>query len=108
MAAEPPAGTVTFLITAVDNSSRRWGETPDAAAAAVERHDVIVRDAIERHDGYVFAIGDGGVAATFATAVDAAEAAVELQCRVFAEREWIGFDVRVGLHTGEAGGGGPR
>ena len=108
MAAEPPAGTVTFLITAVDSSSRRWGETPDAASAAVERHDVIARDAIERHGGYVFAIGDDGIGATFSTAVDAAEAAVELQCRVFAERETIGFDVRVGLHTGEAGGGGPR
>ena len=108
MAAEPPAGTVTFLITAVDSSSRRWGETPDAASAAVERHDDIARDAIERHGGYVFAIGDDGIGATFSTAVDAAEAAVELQCRVFAERETIGFDVRVGLHTGEAGGGGPR
>jgi len=108
MAAEPPAGTVTFLITAVDSSSRRWGQTPDAAVAAVERHDVIVRDAIERHGGYVFVIGNGGVSAAFATAVDAAEAAVELQGRVFAEREGIGFDVQVGLHTGEAGGGGPH
>ena len=108
MAAEPPTGTVTFLITAVDDSSRRWGETPDAAAAAVERHDVIVRDAIERHGGYVFVIGNDGVAATFETAVDAAEAAVELQRRVIAQRERIGFDVQVGLHTGEAGGGGPH
>jgi predicted ATPase/class 3 adenylate cyclase/DNA-binding CsgD family transcriptional regulator len=108
MAAEPPAGTVTFLITAVDSSSRSWGEMPEAAAAGLERHDVIVREAIELHGGYVFVTGNDGVAATFATAVDAAEAAVELQRRVLAERERIGFDVQVGLHTGEAGGGGPH
>jgi len=108
MAAEPPAGTVTFLITAVDNSSRHWGETAEAAAVGVERYDLIARDAIERHGGYVFVIGNDGVAATFATAVDAAEAAVELQRRVFAERERIGFDVQVGLHTGEAGSGAPH
>jgi predicted ATPase/class 3 adenylate cyclase/DNA-binding CsgD family transcriptional regulator len=108
MAAEPPAGTVTFLITAIDNSSRRWGETPDAAAAAVERHDAIVREAIERHDGYVFVSSNDGAAAAFATAVDAAEAAVELQGRVFAERERLGFVVQVGLHTGEAGDGRPN
>ena len=107
MAAEPPAGTVTFLITAVDNSSRRWGETPDAAAA-VERHDAIVRDAAARHGGYVFESGDDGFAAAFATAVDAAEAAVELQQRVFAERDKIGLGLRVGLHTGEASEGWPH
>jgi len=107
MPAEPPAGTVTFLITAVDSSSRRLGDTPGAADAADDRHRVIVRDAIERHGGYLFAIGDEGCAATFGTAVDAAEAAVELQCRMYVERERIGFDIRVGLHTGAAGGDGP-
>ena len=107
MGAEPPAGTVTFLITAVDNASRRWGETPEVTAAATEWHAATVRDAIDRHGGYVFISDDDGVAATFETAVDAAEAAVELQGRMVAERDRFGFELQVGLHTCEARDGGP-
>lgn len=103
MGAGPPAGTVTFLITAIDTASRRWGETPEASAAAAEWHVATVRDAVERHGGYVFMSTDDGVAATFATAVDAAAAAVELQGRMVAMRDRIGFELQVGLHTGEAG-----
>jgi predicted ATPase/DNA-binding CsgD family transcriptional regulator len=69
-------------------------------------HDAIAREAIERHGGYVFASGADGVAATFATALEAVVTAVELQGRILAEGDRIGFGVRVGLHTGEASDGG--
>ena len=80
MAAEPPIGTVTFLFAARRQLELLAGR--DAAArhaAAAERHGAIVRDVIARHGGHVFSSGDDGFAAAFATAVDAAEAAVELQ-----------------------------
>jgi predicted ATPase/DNA-binding CsgD family transcriptional regulator/class 3 adenylate cyclase len=92
---------VTYLLTAVDNADSDWGEAAGETAVAVERHDAIVRDVTARHDGYVFANRHDGFGAAFATAVDAAEAAVELQQQVFAERDRIGLGVRVGLHTGE-------
>jgi predicted ATPase/DNA-binding CsgD family transcriptional regulator len=101
MGAEPPTGTVTFLSTAVDTSNRQWTEAADDAAA-LELHAAIVRGAIERHGGYLIASDDGCTAA-FAAAADAAEAAIELQQRMLAERGRIGCEAQVGLHTGEGG-----
>jgi predicted ATPase/DNA-binding CsgD family transcriptional regulator len=105
MAAAPPAGTVTFLCTAVSDASSRWKDGPDTTAAAVDWHDSVGREIISRHGGYVFAAADGGFAAAFPTAVDAAEAAVELQRQMLAERDRLGFMAGVGLHTGELSDG---
>src|SRR3954470_120750 len=104
MAAARPAGTVTFLCTAVDESSSPWEET-DATAAEFERYDSLARDTIAQHGGYTFGTSDDGLSAAFPTVVDAAEAAVELQRRMLGDHDKIGFDVAVGLHTGEASDG---
>src|SRR3954447_13540855 len=93
MAAARPAGTVTFLCTAVVD------------AATADWHDSIGGDTIARRGGYVFATSDDGLAAAFPTAVDAAGAAGELQQHLLTDRDGRGFDVGVGLHTGEASDG---
>ena len=55
-----PSGTVSFLFTDVEGSTRRWDEHPDAMRTASARHDEIVRDAIESHHGSVVkTTGDG-------------------------------------------------
>src|SRR4051812_14858315 len=100
MAAARPAGTGAVLCTAVDDSSSRWQEAAEALAAAVDWHD-IGRETIARHRGYVFATSDDALSAAFPTAVDAAEAAVELQQRMLSQRDTLGFEVGIGLHTGE-------
>ena len=41
--AELPSGTVTFLFTDVEGSTRLWEERPDAMPAALARHDQILR-----------------------------------------------------------------
>src|SRR5947209_1029645 len=102
MATAPPTGTVTFLCAAADDSSSRRDDWPDATATAIDWYGANGRDAIVRHGGYVFAASDDGLAAAFATAVDAAEAAIELQQRMLTDRDKLGFEVGVGLHTGEA------
>ncbi len=51
MVSELPSGTVTFLFTDVEGSTRLWEEHPEAMRPALARHDEIVRDAIEAHDG---------------------------------------------------------
>ena len=57
---ELPSGTVTFLFTDLEGSTRRWEEHPEAMRPALARHDAIVRDAIEVHDGFVVkTTGDG-------------------------------------------------
>src|SRR5436305_14325507 len=105
MAAAPPTGTVTFLRAAVDDANACWKDGSDAIAVAVERHESILRDATAQHGGYVFATSDDGLTAAFPTAVDAAEAAVEMQQRMLAEHDRLGSDVRIGMHTGEASDG---
>jgi class 3 adenylate cyclase len=95
-----PRGTVTFLFTDIEDSTRWWEEAPTDMAGALQVHDDIVRDAIETNGGYVFAAGGDGFSAAFSTAADAATAAVVSQ-QVIAEAD-IRFGVRVGLHSGEA------
>ncbi|HEX4905960.1 MAG TPA: hypothetical protein VFU93_10940, partial [Acidimicrobiales bacterium] len=46
-----PTGTVTFLLTDVEGSSRRWEDAPEAMAAAIPRHYEILDAAIVRHGG---------------------------------------------------------
>ena len=53
MVAELPSGTVTFLFTDIEGSTRLWEEHPDAMREALARHDELVRDAVEGHDGHV-------------------------------------------------------
>ena len=70
-------------------------------AAAVRAHDLIVRSAIERRGGYVFATGGDGFCAAFSSATEAVSAAVECQ-RELGNDSTFPFGVRMGLHTGEA------
>jgi class 3 adenylate cyclase len=99
--AQPPSGTVTFLFSDIANSTSLWEEAPAEMAVALRTHDLIVRCAIERHDGYVFATGGDGFCAAFASAANAVLAAAESQ-RELAADAGVMFTVRIGLHTGEA------
>ena len=96
-----PRGTVTFLFTDVEDSTRVWEQAPTDMADGLRVHDAIVRGAIERHGGYVFGIGRDGFCAAFWTAADAAAAAIESQEQL-RDNAAINFLVRMGLHTGEA------
>ncbi len=96
-----PGGTVTFLFTDVEDSSRLWEESPADMADALRIHDAVVRGSIERHGGYVFGTGGNGFCAAFSTAADAAAAAIESQEQL-RDDTVVDFAVRMGLHTGEA------
>src|SRR5262247_1694 len=81
-----PTGTVTFLFTDIEGSTRLWEAQHDAMRAALARHDALLRQAIEAHGGFVFkTIGDAFCAA-FATAPDAVAAALDAQRALAAER----------------------
>ena len=101
MAAAAPSGTVTFLFSGIQDSTRLWDESPVDMAAAVQIHDSILRNVIDRHEGYVFATDGDGFGAAFATPASAAGAAVESQRELGAEPN-LRLAVRMGLHTGEA------
>ena len=92
---------MTFLFSGIQDSTRLWDESPVDMAAAVQIHDSILRNVIDRHEGYVFATDGDGFGAAFATPASAAGAAVESQRELGAEPN-LRLAVRMGLHTGEA------
>jgi predicted ATPase/class 3 adenylate cyclase len=101
---ELPTGTVTFLFTDVEGSTRLWEERPDAMGDALARHDQILLSAVAAHEGYVVKQTGDGVHAAFATASAATSAAVAAQ-RALQLESWdaVGdLRVRIGLHTGAA------
>ena len=63
-----PSGTVTFLFTDLEGSTRLWDEHPDMMRDALARHDELLRDAVESHGGFVVKTTGDGVHAVFATA----------------------------------------
>jgi predicted ATPase/class 3 adenylate cyclase len=101
-----PKGTITFLLTDIQGSTRLWEQYPEAMRGALVRHDVLISDSVRRHGGVVIkSRGEGdSIFAVFARAADAVAAAGALQQALLAE-PWPAetpLRVRVALHTGEA------
>ncbi len=106
MPAAPPTGTVTFLFTDIEGSSRLWEQQPDAMRPALARHDALIRSSVEQHHGYVVKTTGDGIHAAFATAPQALAAVLSAQ-RALWDEPWgpqIPISVRMGLHTGSAEG----
>src|SRR5258708_2746892 len=102
--AATPTGTLTFLFTDLEGSTRLWEEHPEAMKDALARHDEIVRAWIDRCGGRVFATGGDGMAATFTVAAAAVEAALEVQRSLQAETwgETGPLRARIAVHSGDA------
>jgi predicted ATPase/class 3 adenylate cyclase len=97
-----PSGTVTLLFSDIEGSTHLWEHAPDEMATALERHDEVMRYAMEAHGGYVFkTIGDAFCVA-FATGHDALRAALDSQRALVGEPWPLGAEIRVrlALHTG--------
>src|SRR5438067_1123254 len=94
-----PVGTVTFLFTDVEGSTRLLQEVgADAYAAALAEHHRILRQALQAHAGVeVNTQGDAFLAA-FTSASEAVAAATDAQRALSAGP----IHVRMGLHTGQA------
>ena len=103
--AELPAGTLTFLLTDIEGSTRLWESEPEAMEVALHRHDRLLAGVIEEHGGMVvISRGEGdSFFAVFSSAVSAVEAAGDCQLRLGREAWPTGtaLRVRMGLHTGE-------
>ena len=75
-----PVGTVTFLFTDMEGSSRAWELYPSETRAALQRHDEIVAREVESHSGaIILERGEGdSVFAVFTRGSDAVAAAFEI------------------------------
>jgi predicted ATPase/class 3 adenylate cyclase len=98
-----PSGTVTFLFTDIEGSTRLWQEDEASMRKAVAGHDQLLRAVVADHGGVVFSTMGDGLAAAFQTASAAVSCAVEAQ-RLLGQEAWDTvrpIKVRMGLHTGE-------
>ncbi len=103
---ETLTGTVTFLFTDVEGSTRLWEQAPDAMRQAMARHDTLIEACVSSNAGQlVRPRGEGDSRfAVFARATDAIAAARDIQQSFFTET-WITprpVRVRMALHTGQA------
>ncbi len=99
-----PSGTVSFLFTDIEGSTRRWESHRAQMEHAVARHDKLLRTASAKHSGVVFkTIGDAFCVA-FRRPEDALGAALEAQ-RALGEEDFSdveGLRARMAIHTGTA------
>ena len=89
-----PSGTVTFLFTDIEGSTKLLHELgPQRYAEALDRHRQVVREACRRHEGVEVDTQGDAFFVAFPTAPGALEAAREAQ-------EALAIPVRMGIHTG--------
>ena len=103
-----PIGTVTFLFTDVEGSTRLVQTLGPRWPAVLTDHDTLLRSAIEGHGGAVVRTEGDAFFAAFTSAADAVAAAVAGQ-RALAAHRWPEdgvINVRMGLHTGVGALGG--
>lgn len=98
----PPSGTITFLFTDIEGSTRLWELDRTLMQAALARHDELMRLQIETNGGYVFKTVGDAFCAAFQTAGEAMLAALDCQCALAAESWDVpgGIRVRMAIHTG--------
>lgn len=97
-----PTGTVTFLFTDVEGSTRLWEDHPGPMALALGRHNEIVRAAIESVGGFVFTTAGEAFRAAFSSAGIAVEVARAIQ-EALCSGSWpepVELKVRMALHSG--------
>jgi predicted ATPase len=92
-----PTGTVTFLFTDIEGSTRLVEELGDRYSDVLGEHRRLLNDAIERHGGAAFGSEGDAVFAAFPRASGALAAAAEAQESLAPGP----VRVRMGLHTGE-------
>jgi predicted ATPase/class 3 adenylate cyclase len=98
-----PTGTVTFLFTDIEGSTKLAREFPEMWESSRSRHHQILREAIESNNGFVFQIIGDAFCAAFHKADEALKASIEAQQGL--QRETWGdcvIRVRMGIHTGNA------
>ena len=97
------SGTITFLFTDIEGSTQLWEQHPDVMGAVLQRHDDLLRWAIQEYDGRVFKTVGDAFCAVFDEATKALTAAYAAQTAILAE-DWgeTPIQVRMALHTGTA------
>jgi class 3 adenylate cyclase len=100
------SGTITFLFTDIEGSTKLWEQHPEGMKAALARHDALLSEVIAAHDGRVVKTLGDGIHAAFDAAGKGVAAALAAQRALLAD-VWEEIKpqvvrVRMALHTCEA------
>jgi predicted ATPase/class 3 adenylate cyclase len=93
-----PTGTVTFLFTDIEGSTRLLRDLGDQYADVLAEHNRLLREAFSRHGGLEVGTHGDSFFVVFADAGSAVAAAAEAQAALAGGP----VHVRIGIHTGEA------
>ena len=101
-----PSGTVTFLFTDIEGSTKLWEKFPEAMKPALAKHDSILKEAVKSNNGHIIKTTGDGIHAVFSRAIDAVKASLNAQ-QILQDSDALktsefSLRVRVGIHTGEA------
>ena len=96
-------GTVTFLFTDIEGSTKLWEQHPEAMGVALQQHDALLRRAIQANEGCVFKTVGDAFYAVFDDATKALAAAHAAQTAILGQ-DWgeTPIRIRMALHTGTA------
>jgi predicted ATPase/class 3 adenylate cyclase len=99
-----PTGTVTFVFTDIEGSTQLWEQYPNVMPTALQQHDTLLREGVEKNRGYVFKTVGDAFCATFSQADDALKAVLDIQhaLQTASWEETGPLRVRMALHTGTA------
>ena len=98
-----PTGTVTFLFTDIEGSTKLLQSVGDAWDEVLAEHHRLLRSTLLTHEGYESATAGDGFLIVYPTATAAVAAAAAAQ-RALAVAHWspgVELRVRMGLHSGE-------
>lgn len=98
-----PSGTVTFLFTDIEGSTRLSQEFPESLQSAIDIHNSILKNTVESNGGFVFEIIGDAFCCAFQNAGDAVKAAIQSQTEL-AKVNWneAVIKIRIGIHSGNA------
>lgn len=98
-----PSGTVTFLFTDIEGSTKLAQKYPDEMPALLARHHEILHQSIQAQNGYIFQIIGDAFCVAFSSAVETVNAAIDAQ-QCLQSEQWspAAIKVRMGIHTGIA------
>lgn len=98
-----PSGNITFLFTDIEGSAKLAHEDQDEHSEAVEKHNSILRNAVESNNGYVFKTIGEAFCCAFHNVSDAVSASVEAQINLNPENtDETKVSIRMGIHSGTA------
>ena len=96
-----PSGTVTFLFTDIEGSTKLAQQYSEAMPRLMARHNEMLTRSILAHEGHVYEIAGDSFCGVFTSAMDAVYTALDAQ-RSLQSEAWspTPIKVRMGMHTG--------